>query len=113
MLMDVIECNSQLKLRGVVCRDSTNECDLEETCTGLSGACPVDSYKKNGEACEEGKGYCFAGQCPTLSLQCEKIWGPGTIGADRQCFEQFNSKGAVTGHCGKDSTGNYIKCDME
>ncbi|XP_045485062.1 disintegrin and metalloproteinase domain-containing protein 22 isoform X8 [Pieris rapae] len=103
----------QLKPRGIVCRDSTNECDLEETCTGLSGACPIDSYKKNGEACEAGKGYCFAGQCPTLSLQCEKIWGPGTIGADKQCFEQFNSKGAVTGHCGKDSGGNYIKCDME
>ncbi|CAG5011309.1 unnamed protein product [Parnassius apollo] len=103
----------QLKPRGVVCRESSNECDLEETCTGLSGACPVDAYRKNGEPCEAGKGYCFAGQCPTLSLQCERIWGPGTIGADKQCFEQFNSKGAVTGHCGKDNNGHYIKCDME
>ncbi|XP_050665177.1 disintegrin and metalloproteinase domain-containing protein 33 [Leptidea sinapis] len=103
----------QLKPRGVVCRDATNECDVEETCTGLSGACPVDSYRKNGVPCESGKGYCFAGQCPTLSLQCEKIWGPGTIGADKQCFEQFNSKGAVTGHCGKDSGGQYVKCEAE
>ncbi|KAL0841707.1 hypothetical protein ABMA28_013979 [Loxostege sticticalis] len=103
----------QLKPRGVVCRDATNECDLEETCTGLSGTCPPDSHRKNGEACEEGKGYCFAGQCPTLSLQCERIWGPGTVGADKECFEQFNSKGAVTGHCGKDSNGHYIKCETE
>ncbi|XP_028038184.1 disintegrin and metalloproteinase domain-containing protein 11 [Bombyx mandarina] len=103
----------QLKPRGVVCRDATNECDLEETCTGLSGACPADSYRKNGESCEDGKGYCFAGQCPTLSLQCERIWGTGTVGADKECFEQFNSKGAVTGHCGKDSNGHYIKCEME
>ncbi|XP_041977445.1 disintegrin and metalloproteinase domain-containing protein 11 isoform X2 [Aricia agestis] len=103
----------QLKPRGVICRDATNECDLEETCTGLSGACPVDAHRKNGEACESGKGYCFAGQCPTLALQCEKIWGTGSIGADKECFEQFNSKGAVTGHCGKDSSGHYIKCDVE
>ncbi|XP_045542870.1 disintegrin and metalloproteinase domain-containing protein 11 isoform X1 [Papilio machaon] len=103
----------QLKQRGIVCRESSNECDLEETCTGLSGACPVDAHRKNGEPCEAGKGYCFAGQCPTLSLQCERIWGPGTIGADKECFEQSNTKGAVTGHCGKDSNGHYIKCDME
>ncbi|KAJ0180250.1 hypothetical protein K1T71_003654 [Dendrolimus kikuchii] len=103
----------QLKPRGVVCRDATNECDLEETCTGLSGSCPADAHRKNGEPCEDGKGYCFAGQCPTLSLQCERIWGPGTVGADKECFEQFNSKGSVTGHCGKDGDGHYIKCEME
>ncbi|CAH0718717.1 unnamed protein product, partial [Brenthis ino] len=103
----------QLKPRGVTCREATNECDLEETCTGLSGSCPTDAYRKNGEACESGKGYCFAGQCPTLSAQCEKIWGTGSNGADKECFEQFNSKGSVTGHCGQDNNGNYMKCDTE
>ncbi|OWR48069.1 disintegrin and metalloproteinase domain-containing protein 12 [Danaus plexippus plexippus] len=103
----------QLKHRGIVCREATNECDLEETCTGLSGACPSDAYRKNGEPCESGKGYCFAGQCPTLSTQCEKIWGPGANGADKECFEQFNSKGSMTGHCGKDSSGNFMKCETE
>ncbi|XP_037295561.1 disintegrin and metalloproteinase domain-containing protein 11 isoform X3 [Manduca sexta] len=102
-----------LKPRGTVCRDATNECDLEETCTGVTGACPPDSYRKNGDPCEDGKGYCFAGQCPTLSVQCENIWGTGSIGADRECFEQFNSKGAMTGHCGKDGNGHYIKCETE
>ncbi|KAI5646154.1 reprolysin (M12B) family zinc metalloprotease domain-containing protein [Phthorimaea operculella] len=103
----------QLKPRGVVCRDAANECDLEETCTGLSGTCPPDAYRKNGEPCEMGKGYCFSGKCPTLSNQCETIWGTGSAGADKECFEQFNSKGVVTGHCGKDNNGHYIKCDME
>ncbi|XP_060810887.1 disintegrin and metalloproteinase domain-containing protein 22 isoform X2 [Amyelois transitella] len=103
----------QLKPRGVTCRDATNECDLEETCTGLSGTCPPDAHRKNGETCDEGKGYCFSGQCPTLNLQCERIWGPGSDGADKECFEQFNSKGAVTGHCGKDNGGHYIKCEIE
>ncbi|XP_064071779.1 disintegrin and metalloproteinase domain-containing protein 22 isoform X2 [Vanessa tameamea] len=103
----------QLKPRGITCREATNECDLEETCTGLSGSCPVDAYRKNGEPCESSKGYCFAGQCPTLSTQCEKIWGTGSNGADKECFEQFNSKGSVTGHCGQDNGGNYMKCDAE
>lgn len=111
--MYIISRLLQLKPRGIVCRDSSNECDLEETCTGLSGACPLDAYRKNGELCEGNKGYCFNGQCPTLSLQCETIWGTGSQGADKECFEQFNSKGVNTGHCGKDSNGQYIKCDTE
>ncbi|KAL4706299.1 hypothetical protein ACJJTC_004908, partial [Scirpophaga incertulas] len=103
----------QLKPRGVVCRDATNECDLEETCTGTSGACPPNAYRKNGESCESGKGHCFAGHCPTLSAQCEAMWGSGTNGGDKECFDQFNSKGTVTGHCGKDANGHYIKCEAE
>ncbi|GBP43855.1 Disintegrin and metalloproteinase domain-containing protein 7 [Eumeta japonica] len=105
--------NCQLKQRGITCRDANNECDLEETCTGLSGACPPDAHRKNGVTCQDGKGYCFAGQCPTLGLQCESIWGPGTVGADKQCFETFNSKGAVTGHCGKDKSDHFVKCETE
>ncbi|XP_050559263.1 disintegrin and metalloproteinase domain-containing protein 11 isoform X4 [Spodoptera frugiperda] len=103
----------QLKPRGVTCRDATNECDLEETCTGLSGVCPPDAHRKNGEPCQSGNGACFAGQCPTLSLQCEKIWGQGSLGAKKECFEEYNSKGTVTGHCGKDNSGHFIKCDPE
>lgn len=45
-----------LKLRqpGYVCRDSYNECDLPEICTGESGQCPTDVYKKNGSPCGVG-----------------------------------------------------------
>lgn len=61
-------------------------------------------------------GYCFNGICPTLNAQCEKIWGYGGSAADKQCYEQFNSKGSINGHCGVVDQSNpelYIKCDTE
>lgn len=51
--------------------------------------------------------------CPTLTQQCERIWGYGASSADKQCFEQFNSKGSINGHCGTDTSGNYLKCEPE
>lgn len=59
------------------------------------------------------KGYCFNGVCPTLSTQCEKIWGFGGLAADKQCYDQFNSKGSINGHCGTDQAGHYLKCEPE
>ncbi|XP_049823271.1 disintegrin and metalloproteinase domain-containing protein 11 [Aethina tumida] len=102
--------NCRLKERGVVCRDPSNECDLPELCTGESGECPADVFKKNGSPCGKNTGYCFNGNCPTLTLQCENIWGYGGIAADSECFEQFNSKGSINGHCGSDSNGRFLKC---
>ncbi|XP_076396944.1 disintegrin and metalloproteinase domain-containing protein mind-meld isoform X4 [Megachile rotundata] len=105
--------NCKLLKQGVVCRESTNECDLPEVCTGETGQCPEDVYKKNGNPCSNNAGYCFNGVCPALNLQCDQIWGYGGIAADEQCFEQFNSKGSLTGHCGTDASGHYIKCEPE
>lgn len=105
--------NCRLKRRGVVCREATNECDLSEECNGESGQCPVDVHKKNGYPCATNKGYCFSGQCPTLDMQCEQIWGLGGKSADMRCFEGFNSKGAINGHCGSPAVGQYIKCAPE
>ncbi|XP_037919023.1 disintegrin and metalloproteinase domain-containing protein unc-71 isoform X3 [Hermetia illucens] len=109
--------NCKLKQQGVMCRDSTNECDLPEYCDGQSGDCPADVFKKNGSPCGLSKsgtaGYCFQGYCPTLSLQCEAIWGYGSTAADHQCYEQFNTKGSPNGHCGVDNYVNYIKCAPE
>lgn len=129
----------QLRQAGHICRDSFNECDLPEECTGESGQCPADVYKKNGSPCGLGasgmekatgktqkitiegenlaelsiKGYCFNGFCPTMNAQCEKIWGYGGSAADKQCYEQFNSKGSMNGHCGMDQSRQYVKCDPE
>nr|CAD7266371.1 unnamed protein product [Timema shepardi] len=98
--------NCRLEARGVVCRDAANECDLAEHCSGENGQCPQDIHKKNGNPCGGNTGYCFTGVCPTLNIQC------GTAG-DKQCFEQFNSKGSINGHCGVDSNGQYSKCEPE
>ncbi|ALC49632.1 mmd, partial [Drosophila busckii] len=112
-------CCDQCRLRpkDYICRDSHNECDLPEFCDGQVGHCPSDIYKKNGSPCGLSKtgisGYCFQGYCPTLSLQCEAIWGYGGSAADRQCYEQFNSKGSINGHCGRDTNDQYIKCEPE
>ncbi|XP_043067293.1 disintegrin and metalloproteinase domain-containing protein unc-71 isoform X4 [Drosophila bipectinata] len=112
-------CCDQCRLRpkDYICRDTHNECDLPEYCDGELGQCPLDEYKKNGSPCGINKsgvsGYCFQGNCPTLSLQCEAIWGYGGSAADRQCYEQFNSKGSINGHCGRDASEHYIKCEPE
>ncbi|XP_017754972.1 PREDICTED: disintegrin and metalloproteinase domain-containing protein 11 isoform X11 [Eufriesea mexicana] len=108
-------CCSDCKLlaHGVLCRESTNECDLPEVCTGKSGQCPADVYKKNGIPCSNNTTYCYKGICPSLDIQCEQIWGYGGVAADQQCFEQFNSQGSLNGHCGTNSSGHYVKCELE
>lgn len=58
-------------------------------------------------------GYCFNGECPTLDGQCEKIWEYAGVAADQQCYDQFNTKGSINGHCGKDLNGDYKKCELE
>ncbi|KMQ97432.1 adam 11 [Lasius niger] len=105
--------NCKLRARGVVCRESTNECDLPEMCAGDTGQCPPDVYKKNGSPCSNDAGSCFNGMCPALDLQCEQVWGYGGTVADQQCFEQFNSKGSINGHCGTDASGHFVKCEAE
>lgn len=106
--------NCHLRHRGVVCRDATNECDLPEYCTGDVGLCPDDVHKKNGNRCASNTGYCFNGQCPTLNAQCEQIWGRGGVAADARCYDQFNSKGSMSGHCGTTGTpGHFLKCAPE
>lgn len=58
-------------------------------------------------------GYCFNGECPSLDRQCEKVWGYGGVAADQQCYDQFNTKGSINGHCGKDTNSDYKKCELE
>lgn len=44
-----------MRPRGFLCREAANECDIPEYCTGESGACPIDAYKKNGNICGQVK----------------------------------------------------------
>ena len=46
-------CSSTCTLRSAatVCRASAGQCDVAETCTGASGACPADVFAANTSAC--------------------------------------------------------------
>ena len=98
---------------GFVCREATNECDLSEVCNGFTTQCPQDIFFKNGLACDEGKGYCFNGRCPTRNEQCAFIWGRKASRANPECFRQFNMAGTGSGNCGRTTYGRQYKpCDL-
>lgn len=75
--------------------------------------CPPDVYKKNGNLCNKGQGFCYKGECPTLDKQCSVIWGPGSRASESICFQQFNAQGTLRGNCGQDGNGNHLKCTQE
>lgn len=103
----------KLKPSGHLCREAIDECDIPEYCDGKDGQCPTDLYKRNGDPCKNGLGFCFYGRCPTADERCEYIWGYGAVSSEKQCYEQFNTQGSLNGHCGTDGKGGYIKCNKE
>ncbi|KAJ5899686.1 hypothetical protein N7495_004430 [Penicillium taxi] len=59
-----------------VCRASTGDCDIAETCTGTSSACPDDKYKDDGNSCGSSSGLtCASGQCTSRDYQCRTVMG--------------------------------------
>ncbi|XP_063167432.1 zinc metalloproteinase-disintegrin-like ohanin [Candoia aspera] len=100
--------NCRLRKAGAVCRAAKHDCDLPELCTGQSPQCPMDRFRMNGHPCEENKGYCYLGKCPTLANQCTVLWGSGAKVAADICFV-VNRKGIYYGHCRK-ANGTYIPC---
>ena len=90
--------------RGTMCRHSTGECDLDEFCTGDSGECPADLFVKNGLSCADTsgeEGFCFNGDCPTRTDQCQELWGQGAEPAEDYCYQQYNMMGTANGNCGE------------
>ncbi|KAL5336821.1 Metallo-peptidase family M12-domain-containing protein [Aspergillus crustosus] len=73
-----------------VCRASTGECDIQETCTGNSSACPSNTHKEDGDSCgDDGSGLqCASGQCTSRDAQCESYMG-SVVGTNdtRPCDE--------------------------
>ncbi|GAB1299045.1 Disintegrin and metalloproteinase domain-containing protein 28 [Apodemus speciosus] len=109
----------QLKKPGVVCRAAKDECDLPEMCDGKSSHCPVDRFRVNGFPCQNGRGYCLKGSCPTLQQQCMDMWGPGsnlrkiqdisrTKVANTSCYKQ-NESGTKYGYC-RVENGTHMPC---
>lgn len=105
--------NCKLRSAGQLCRTPESECDIPEFCDGRSGECPGNIYKKNGQECKKGSGFCYRGRCQTSDEQCEYIWGFGAKRSDEKCFGEFNVQGSVSGNCGQDGRGGYLKCSRE
>lgn len=92
----------------MVCRPAKDECDLPEMCDGKSNNCPDNRFRVNGFPCQNGKGYCLMGTCPTLQKQCTELWGPGTKVSDKSCYSR-NEGGSKYGYCRRvDNT--HIPC---
>ncbi|XP_009331062.1 PREDICTED: disintegrin and metalloproteinase domain-containing protein 8 [Pygoscelis adeliae] len=88
----------KLKVAGVLCRPSKNDCDLPEHCTGLSAECPEDVFQENGISCQNGNGYCYNGACPSHGEQCRTLWGTEAQVAPDVCFKH-NSEQHLHLHC--------------
>src|SRR6185436_12740946 len=66
-------CNSNCTFRtnGAVCRVSAGVCDVQETCTGLSGTCPADAFASTSTVCRGSAGVCDpAENCTGSSAAC-------------------------------------------
>ncbi|KAG7506756.1 disintegrin and metalloproteinase domain-containing 11 isoform X2 [Solea senegalensis] len=100
------------ELRGVTCRETVNDCDIPETCTGDSSQCPHNVHKLDGYTCDVGQGRCYGGRCKTRDSQCRTLWGYNS--ADRFCYEKLNSEGTEKGNCGPDSSGQgWMPCNKQ
>lgn len=58
---------------GTLCRAALGSCDIAETCTGSSSACPPDVTQPNDAPCSDGNGCtdtdrCLGGVCATPEL---------------------------------------------
>jgi len=49
---------------GTVCRAAAGSCDVAETCTGMSAACPPDGFETDGTPCSDGNA-CTSGETCT------------------------------------------------
>ena len=56
---------------GIVCREAAGACDVAETCTGSSAACPADVLTAAGTVCHAAAGACdVAESCTGTSTSC-------------------------------------------
>lgn len=102
----------KLKPQGSLCREPASDCDLGEFCSGKSGECPSDLYIKNGKTCMDTngeQGFCFNGDCPTRTKQCQDLWGHGAEPAENYCYESHNTLGTANGNCGQFNKYKYAE----
>ncbi|KAM5172099.1 zinc metalloproteinase-disintegrin-like VLAIP-B [Mantella aurantiaca] len=107
------ECceNCMIMKAGTVCRPVKDECDIADMCNGNSPECPTDSFIYNGHPCNDGKGYCYNGKCPSLEGQCIELWNAGASVAADGCFRN-NQRGTNFGYC-QYINNNYVPCGQD
>jgi hypothetical protein len=75
-------CRScQFASSGTVCRESSGDCDPQETCPGTAATCPADTHAQDGDDCGSGL-QCASGQCTSRDQQCKSVMGSYTQGND-------------------------------
>jgi hypothetical protein len=75
-------CRScQFASAGTVCRESSGDCDPQETCPGTAATCPADTHAQDGDDCGSGL-QCASGQCTSRDQQCKSVMGSYTQGND-------------------------------
>ncbi|CAG9804945.1 unnamed protein product [Chironomus riparius] len=97
---------------GILCRETSGECDLPEYCNGDSEYCPNDVFKRDTEDCNDGESYCYQGSCRSHTDQCKILWGPSGASSE-QCYEK-NINGSRHGNCGYDKfKKEYLTCQPQ
>src|SRR5438552_18000003 len=61
----------RMQSRWTVCRAAAGECDLAETCGGVTTACPTDAKKSTGTACTADANPCTLDQCDGTNVTCQ------------------------------------------
>ena len=71
------QSNCQFMEYGTVCRPASNECDIEEYCTGDNADCPKNVYLQDLSLCMGNDTFCFLGECQTRDNQCQHHFKTG------------------------------------
>jgi hypothetical protein len=58
------------KPEGATCREAAGPCDVTETCTGASGACPPDAFAPSSVGCDDGNACTAADHCDGAADVC-------------------------------------------
>uniref|UniRef100_A0A8C7QU07 ADAM metallopeptidase domain 11 n=1 Tax=Oncorhynchus mykiss TaxID=8022 RepID=A0A8C7QU07_ONCMY len=92
------------ELRGAVCRQAVNDCDIPESCTGDSSQCPHNVHKLDGYMCDS---ITDGGDMDLMCVVCAV-----SDSADRFCYEKLNAEGTEKGNCGPSPEGQgWLQCN--
>src|SRR5206468_3925904 len=74
-----VTCQHPAGNMGAICRAAADSCDVAETCTGSSAACPADNVMANGTPCPDDLNPCTNDVCNGTDKACHHpSWPAGT-----------------------------------